>query len=165
MNSEDAKSEWAILRRYLLGLACFVIGLAAAAALLAPVALRVLFPPPSIQEAKALANDVASFLSESAVSEFLTSCERDIRTGTGNETNCVPRWLRETNSPFGKFRCISKMDGTNLLVTAAYFDGANFSFIEFCNDPTVHRAGRVGEFSYAVRIWTNCSVTVDFMPK
>lgn len=161
MNSEGAKGEWPMFRRYLLGMACLAVSVVILAVLLVPIALDRIFPPSCIGAAQALAGDVAGIASESAVSQFLTSCERDIQAGVRAETNCVPPWLTGTKNPRRQFFHSSRMKGTNLCMTSMFFDGANMSYIKFCNDATVHRTGRFSRFSFGVKIWTNCSVTVD----
>jgi hypothetical protein len=165
MTGNSAKHDWVVLKRYLLALVCGAIGVVLCAVLLVPVALWAFFPPPSVQAAKDLAAVVASTVPEATVSQFLTACERDIRAGLRADTDCTPPSLGGTNGPLGKFRCVSGLEGTNLLVTANYSDGANPSFTKIRNDPTVQSAGHVGKFSRGIKIGTNCWDTVDFLPK
>jgi hypothetical protein len=145
-------------------LTSLMIGVFIASVVLVPIFLEALFPPTFIEEARVLAGDVSGLVSESAVSAYLTSSERDIANGILSPTNCVPPWftgVRNPNRRRSPMVFASRWEGTNLCVTATFSDGHSISHMTFCNDPDVHRAGRLNIITYAVTVWTNCSVTVN----
>jgi hypothetical protein len=105
-------------------------------------------------DARNIAKEIRQHVSESELTTYLTTCERDIQSGILSPTNCVPAWLnRHRRHGPGAY-----LQGTNLEISVLWLDRHRVGGVRIGSNPKAHVTH--DESTRVIQVHTNCTVWV-----